>query len=591
MKRCPECRRDYYDDSLLYCLDDGIALLEGPASGRRNSEPSVSAGGFFADEPQTVPFHPTTDPGSAATKEQVHTTDQTAIFSHRSDAKHRDGRTFEEQRFIESRAAKPLVAALAVVAVLLGGYLAYQYYSSARQIGSIAVMPFDNQGSDVDVEYLSDGMTETLIKSLSQLPNLSVKPRSSVFRYKGKNTDLKTIGRELNVEAVLNGRVVQRGEQLTVSLELVDVSDDVVLWAENYQRRQSDLVTLQSEIAKDVSTKLKSKLSGADEAKVTQTSTVNPEAYQAYLRGRFYWNRRTKENLLKAIEQFKIATDRDPNYALAYSGLADCYAVFGEYAGTPTLESLPQATAYAERAIALDDRLAEPHATLGIINKFAWKWKESEVEFKLAIETNANYATSYHWYSIFLRSLGRFEETAAAIKQAEKLDPLSSIIGVNVSDSYQMLNDHNSSVETMLKIIELDPTFSAAHENLGASFLKLGRNAEGIEHLEKAVELSKRSAVRLRGLGYGYAVTGKRAEALAIAKELEEKFAKKESNGQYIASVYAGLGDKDKAFEWLEKDFENRHGSLPDIVWRIHFESLRDDPRYKDMLKRMNLPA
>ncbi|NOT48543.1 MAG: protein kinase [Acidobacteria bacterium] len=495
---------------------------------------------------------------------------------------------------VATQAVSHKLAVVVIGILLLSIISAIAYFTffvgSTKQIESIAVMPFVSEGGNQDIEYLSDGMTESLIKSLSNLPNLNVKPRSSVFRYKGKDTDLKTIGKELNVEAILNGRIVQRGEQITLSLELIDVQNDKVLWTEQYQRSQSDLVTLQSEIAKDVSSKLKSKLSGAEEAKVTQTATVNPDAYQAYLKGRFYWNRRTKENLLKAIEQFKIATDRDPNYALAYSGLADCYAVIGEYAGTPTLESLPQATAYAERAIALDGRLAEPHATLGIINKFAWKWKESEIEFKRAIEINPNYATSYHWYSILLRSLGRFEETAAEIKKAEKLDPLSSIIGVNVSDSQQMLNDHNASVETMLKIIELDPTFSAAHENLGASYLKLGRNEEGIAHLEKAVELSKRSAVRLRGLGYGYAVTGKRGEAIAIAKELEEKFARNESNGQYIASVYAGLGDKDKAFEWLEKDFNNRHGSLPDIVWRIHFESLRDDPRYKDLLKRMNLP-
>ncbi|MCC7306552.1 MAG: hypothetical protein IT173_03230 [Acidobacteria bacterium] len=483
-----------------------------------------------------------------------------------------------------------LAAGAVLMVVVLGGSLGYRYLSPGGQIGSIAVMPFVNEGGNADVEYLSDGMTETLIRGLSNLADLDVKPRSAVFRYKGKDTDVATIARELDVEGVLSGRIVQRGEQLTLNLELVDALRNRVVWSEQYVRTTSDLVSLQSDIAKDVSNKLRSKLSGEEESQVTQTATVSPEAYQAYLKGRYYWNRRTKENLLKAIEQFKFATDSDPNYALAYAGLADCYTVYGEYAGTPTLESLPQATAFAQRAIALDNRLAEPHATLGLINKFAWKWKESEAEFKRAIDLNPNYATSYHWYSILLRSLGRFEETAAVIKQAEKLDPLSSIIGVNVSDAYQMLNDHDSSVRTMLKIIELDPTFSAAHENLGASYLKLGRNEEGIAHLERAVELSKRSAVRLRGLGYGYAVTGKRELAIAIAGELEEKFAKNESNGQYIASVYAGLGDRGKAFEWLEKDLENRHGSLPDIIWRIHFETLRDDPRYKSLLKRMNLP-
>ncbi len=479
---------------------------------------------------------------------------------------------------------------LAVVLLSVVGFFAYRSFAPTRQIESIAVMPFVNESGNADVEYLSDGMTETLIKSLSQLPGLNVKPRSSVFRYKGKDADLQTIVKELNVQAILTGRVVQRGEQLTLSLELVDVQKDSVIWSESYDRKQSDLVALQSEIARDVSSKLKSKLSGVDEAKVIKTSTADPEAYQAYLKGRYYWNRRTAENLKKAIEQFKIATDRDPNFALAYAGLADCYAVLPEYAGIPTLETLPQATAYAERALALDDRLAEPRTTLAFIYRASWKWKESELEFKRAIELNPSYATSYHWYSLLLRNLGRFDETASTIKRAQELDPLSSIIGVNVSDSYQMQNDHNASIETALKIIELDPTFSAAYENLGASYLKLGRTAEGIANLEKAVELSKRAGVRLRGLGYGYAVTGKRTQAIAIAKKMEEKYEKKEATGQYVAAVYAGLGDKDKAFEWLEKDFHARQGFLGDIKWRIHFESLRADPRFKDLLKRMNLP-
>ena len=242
------------------------------------------------------------------------------------------------------------VAAVLLVAVISAvGYFGFvSKGSNSDQINSIAVMPFVNESGNADVEYLSDGMTEMLIKSLSDLPNLNVKPRSSVFRYKGKDTDMKTIGKELNVEAILNGRVIQRGEQLTLSLELIDVQNDKVLWTEQYQRKQSDLVSLQSEIAKDVSTKLKLKLSGADEAKVTKTSTANPEAYQLYLKGRFYWNRRTAENNKKAIEQFKAATDRDPNYALAYVGLADCYTILNNLTGTPQSEALPQAKAYAD---------------------------------------------------------------------------------------------------------------------------------------------------------------------------------------------------------------------------------------------------
>ncbi|MBA4123792.1 MAG: protein kinase [Acidobacteria bacterium] len=482
-----------------------------------------------------------------------------------------------------------LAVGLAILLVSAIGFFGYRYFTASKQIESIAVMPFVNESGNQDVEYLSDGMTETLIGSLSQVPNLRVKARSSVFRYKGKDTNAQTIGMELNVQAILYGRVVQRGDQLTLNLELIDAPTENVIWSESYNRRQTDLVSLQSEIARDVSGKLKIKLSGVDEAKVARTSTIDPDAYQAYLKGRYYWNRRTAENLKKAIEQFKSATDRDPNYALAYAGLADCYAVLNQYATTPASETIPQAKNYAERAIAIDDQLAEPHASLGQVNVLLWQWTEAEREYKRAIELNPNYATAYHWYSILLRDLGRFDESAVMIKRAHELDPLSSIISINLSQVYQIQNNQNASIENTLKVIELDPNYSGAYNNLAMSYLKLGRNSEAIANFEKAVELSNRADVVLRNLGYGYGVAGKRTEALAIAKELEEKYAKKKSMGQFTAAVYAGLGDKDKVFEWLEKDFQNKE-DLAAIRWSSQFESLRDDPRLKDLLKRMNLP-
>ena len=493
--------------------------------------------------------------------------------------------------------AKTHKLATAIVAlVLLGvistvGYFAFASRGAGtKQISSIAVMPFVNESGNADVEYLSDGMTETLIKSLSNLSNLDVKPRSSVFRYKGKDTDLQMIAKELNVQAILNGRVAQRGDQLTLSLELVDVQKNSVIWTEQYQRKQADLVSLQSEIAKDVSTNLKAKLSGAEETKVTKTATADPEAYQAYLKGRYYWNRRTAENLKKAIEQFKSATDRDPNYALAFVGLADCYAVLNEYAGTPTSETLPQSKAYAERALAIDSQLAEPHATLGTVNEYSWQWGEAEKEFKRAIELNPNYPTAYHWYSILLKNVGRNAEAAAMIKRAQELDPLSSVIGVNVTRMDQLQNNHDASIENSLKTIELDPNFGPAYEYLALSYLKRGRNAEAIVAAEKAADLTNRAGITLGDLGYVYAALGKRANAIDRIKELEEKYTRKEAIGQYIAAVYVGLGDKDKAFEWLEKDFQARNGKLAEIRWQIQFEPLRNDPRYKALLRRIGLP-
>ena len=565
MKRCPECRRDYTDDTLLYCLEDGTGLVQGLV-------PSPD------DEPATAILRGSELPSESPTRAFSNTTDQTAILP--------SGITDMPMRGFDKRL---LGIPFLLVVIVLGGFFGYKYVSPAKQIESIAVMPFVNESGNQDVEYLSDGMTETLINSLSNVPNLNVKARSSVFRYKGKDTDAKTIGKELNVQAVLNGRVVQRGEQLTLHLELVDVSTENVIWTEQYNRKQSDLVTLQSEIAKDVSSKLKSKLSGAHIAKVTKSSSADPEAYQAYLKGRYYWNRRTAEDLKRAIEQFKVATDRDPNYALAYAGLADCSTLLPQYVGIPSSEAMPQARSYAERAIALDDQLAEPHTSLGQLNRMSWQWAAAEREFKRAIELNPNYATIYHWYGELLKALGRFDEAALMIKRAKELDPLSGIIGVNISEMYQLQNDQQASIENSLKLIELDPNFPLAYNYLGLSYLKLGRNAEAIASIEKGVELSKRDSNALTDLGYGYAVIGRRSDALAIAKELEANYARKESNGLNVAEVYVGLGDKDKAFEWLEKDFKNKE-NVADIRYYITFESLRDDPRFKDLLKRMNLP-
>jgi len=484
-----------------------------------------------------------------------------------------------------------IVAVLLVGVLSTIGYLVFATRSgSSKQITSIAVMPFVNEGANSDIEYLTDGMTETLIKSLTNLSNLDVKPRSAVFRYKGKDTDLQTIAKELNVQAILNGRVAQRGDQLTLSLELVDAQKNSVIWTDQYQRKQSDLVSLQSEIAKDVSTNLKAKLSGAEETKVAKNATADPEAYQAYLKGRYYWNRRTAENIKKAIGQFKSATDRDPNYALAFVGLADCYGVLNEYAGAPSSETLPQAKAYAERALAIDGQLAEAHATLGLVNDGSWQYADAEKEFKRAIELSPNYPTTYHWYSLLLKGLGRNDEAAAMIKRAQSLDPLSSVIAVNVSRMYQLQNNHEASIQNSLKLIELDPNFGPAYEYLALSYLKRGRNAEAIAAAEKAVELSNRSAISLADLGYVYALAGKRAEANEKIKELEEKYSRKEAIGQYLATVYVGLGDKDKAFEWLEKDFQARSAKLTEIRWQLQFDSLHDDPRFRDLLKRMGLP-
>ena len=586
MKRCPKCGREY-DNTMMFCLDDGAELLYGPA----RSEPGAIATGFLpSDEPATAILHLKDSAGEAPTRAQINTTDQTAILHAGAEAEPQKslGKATEKHSF-SARRAKPLAALLVAILTLVGGFFGYRYFSPTKQIESIAVMPFVNESGNADVEYLSDGMTETLIRSLSQLANLQVKPRSSVFRYKGKETDAKTIGKELNVQAILNGRVIQRGDQLTLNLELIDVQKDVVLWSEQYIRKQSDLVSLQSEIAKDVSAKLKLKLSGADEAKVTKTSTVDPEAYQLYLKGRYYWDKRTLENIKKSIEQFKAAVDKDPNYALAYAGLADSYVVLPFY-GIPSEEVLPQAQNYAKRALEIDDSLSEAQTSMAFINTNLWNWSEAEKGYKRAIELNPNYSHAHKWYGDHLGNLGRIEESLKEHKRAQELEPMSLIVVLNVAERYLALGDLNAALEQSQLAVNLDPNWYFVKQLRGLIFLKQGRKAEAISEAEKSVELSDRQSWTLGVLGYIYAETGNQIKAEAILRELKEKYAKREAMGHDIARVYLGLGSRDEAFAWLEKDFQSRNSTMAFWLYQVPLNSLRDDPRFKELVKRMGMP-
>lgn len=456
-------------------------------------------------------------------------------------------------------------------------------------IDSIAVLPFENRSGNPDSEYLTDGLAESLIYRLSQLPNLKVSPTSSAFRFKGKETDAQKIGSELGVKAIMTGHITQRGENLMISIELVDVRYNKLLWGERYERKISELLATQKEIAAEITHKLQLKLSGEGERKLTQNYTSNPEAYQFYLKGRFYWNKRTAENLKKAIEQFKAAADKDPNFALAYVGLADSYALLEQYTGTPPSETLPQAKAYAELALQIDGRLAEAHTSLGFINYNLWQWAEAEKEFRRAIELNPNYPTAHHWYYIYLRDTGRYDEALAEIKRAQELDPLSLVINASLSRAYLLKNDVNSFLEQTEKMIELYPNYAPNHSYLGLAYIKQERFTEAVAEARKAVELD-RSSTSLSFLGYTYAVSGKEYEANAVLKELKEKYARREALGREVAAVYAGLGKKDQALGWLEKDFQIRSGDLASITWHPTFDSLRGDPRFTDLLRRMNLP-
>jgi eukaryotic-like serine/threonine-protein kinase len=481
-----------------------------------------------------------------------------------------------------------LIALLAVLA--MGYWLFWNPATGARQIESIAVMPFVNESGNADVEYLSDGMTETLITSLSQLPNLNVKARSSVFRYKGKTTEARTIGKELNVQAILNGRVVQRGDQLTLSLELVDAITENVIWSQQYNREQTDLVTLQKEIARDVSNKLKTKLSGEDVAKVEKTYTASPEAYQLYLKGKFFWNKRTGESLKQAAELYRQAIEQDPNYALAYSGLAETFVLFSGYDVAPANDSMPQAKAAALRALEIDDSLAEAHTALGFyLFNFEWDRDGSEKEFRRVIELKPSYPTAHQWLGGSLANLKRFDEGLVEYRRAEELDPLSPIIGTNLGDALAYARRYDEAIAQYKRTLVRNPSFAFAHQDLGWAYGSSGRYPEAIAETRTAIELTNGSSTK-GYLGLWLAKSGKRDEAVKLLSELKQEAARGYVQSYTFALIYIGLGDKEEALNYLEKHMLSRTETANSYAVAPELDDLRSEPRFKAMLKRMNLP-
>ena len=563
MKRCPTCGRDYNDDSLSFCLDDGSELLFGPGP---------------TDEPATAVLHSTADPAEALTRAQIHTTNQPTA----------------RQNVFVHRAAKPLLVSTAVALILVCGFFVYRYLSPAnsRQIESIAVMPFVNESGNADAEYLSDGMTETLIKSLSQLPSLAVKSRSTVFYYKGKETSPKKIGEELNVQAVLLGRVGGRGDDLKLNLELVNTQTQDVIWTEQYDRKQSDLVSLQSEIARDVSSKLKAKLSGADIAKVEKNYTADPEAFQLYLKGKFFWNKRTGEALKQAAEFYNQAIEKDPNYALAYSGLAETYVLFSSYDVAPADDSMPQAKAAAVRALEIDDSLAEAHTALGFyLSNYEWDRAGSEKEYRRAIELKPDYATAHHWLGADLANLKRFDESLAELERAQGLDPLSRIIGTNLGDALVHARRYDEAIAQYKRILVRDPNFAYGHRALGWAYGSKGMNSEAIAETRTSIELDNYAATSDKGyLGLWLARSGNRDEALKLLGDLKKEQARNYVQSYAFALIYIGLGDKEEALNYLEKHMVSRAETANTYATAPELDALRHEPRFQEMLKRMNLP-
>jgi serine/threonine-protein kinase len=480
---------------------------------------------------------------------------------------------------------------IALVVILGGGAAAYfSFFGSHQTIDSIAVLPFTNAGNDPNSEYLSDGITESLINSLSQLPGLTVMSRSSVFHYKGKDIDPQKAGKELGVKAVLTGSVTQRADNLVVSAELVNVSNNTHLWGDQYNRKLSDVLAVQSEISKEISDRLSLKLGGEDQKRLAKNPTENTEAYELYLKGRFYWNKRRADNLLTSMDYFTQAIAKDPNYALAYAGLASAEGIFPEYSGLSSEEYTLKSKAAATKALELDPTLAEPHAVLGLLNgDFYHDWQGAEREFKRAIELNPNFPTTHHWYSICLTSECRFDEALAEINRALQLDPLSLIINENVGDVYLFKKEWDKSEEQFKKTLALDASFPGAHGGLGWAYFYQGKLEESLSEFEKYRATSNSAPLSLSNLGYLYARSGKRDKAMEILNVMLELSGKGNSVAVPIAIVYVGMGENDKALTWLEKGVEVNEPYARGLKAILALDPIRSEPRFVVLLKKIGL--
>ncbi|HET6977258.1 MAG TPA: tetratricopeptide repeat protein [Pyrinomonadaceae bacterium] len=454
---------------------------------------------------------------------------------------------------------------------------------------TIAVLPIVNETMDPTVEYLSDGITESIINSLSQLPQVRVVARSLVFHYRGEQFDALKTGRELTADVVLLGRVVVLGNKLIIRVELVEVSSGFQIWGEQYHTTLSDILTVQDEVATKISAKLRIKLTAEEKRRLGQHYTDNPEAYENYLKGRYYWNKRTGAGYEKAIEHFEQAIKLDPGYALAYSGLADSYVAFDFFGVLPPWETGPKAKKAAIAALLLNDSLAEAHTSLACVEMmYERDWSNAEKEFKRAIELDPNYAQAHNWYSHFLMAMGRIEESLAENERALKLDPLDDSINQYLGWHYQHARQFDRAIGQLEKTLAENPEFFLARVTLGMAYEQNGEIDKAIAEFQKAYELEKNNVV-LGFLGHAYAMSGNREAAQKILKELEELSRRVYVPAYNIALIYTALGETDHAFEWFEKAYAARNEWLNWFKTAPEVDSLRAYRRFTELLGRLNL--
>lgn len=493
------------------------------------------------------------------------------------------GDSRESPAFVETISGKGYRFIAPVNAVLPGRY--------QEAIESVAVLPFANDSADPDAEYLSDGITETLINNLSQISSLRVVARSTVFRYEGKNIDPQKAGSDLHVRAVVSGRLLQRGSTLIVRAELMDVATGAQLWGGQYNRKPEDVFAFQDDLSREISEKLRLQLTGNEKRRLTKRYTVDAEAYRLYLKGRYHWNKRTPDGVQKAIEYFQQALEKDPAYSLAYAGLADTYAYLSFFNVIPSRQAMPKAKAAAAKALEIDHDLAEAHVSLGYVSfTYEWDWLAAGKHFEQALALNPAYSRAHTFYAFYLSSLGRSEEALAAAKRALDLDPASPAVSHSLAVQLYLARKFDRASKQAHDTLEMDANFAVSYAVLGEAYLSKERYREGLSALEKYSRLSRGGAAALALLGYLHARSGERKKSLEMIEEL--KAASKQSfvPALFIALVYAGLEDKDQAFSWLDKAYEERFNRLAYLKVEVLWDPLRSDPRFTDLLRRVGIP-
>ncbi|MGZ8845515.1 MAG: tetratricopeptide repeat protein, partial [Pyrinomonadaceae bacterium] len=492
------------------------------------------------------------------------------------------------------------VVLFAIPVIALGAYLFFARKTDA--VDSIAVLPFTYTNSDrsetvgPDANWLSDGITESIINDLSHVPNLKVIARSSVFRYKGQNVDPQVVGRELNVRAVVIGRIVQMGDTVTVQTELVDVQNQTQLWGERYRRKITDVLELPEDISRQISDGLKLELSGDARKQIGKRYTVNPQAYELYWKGRYHWNQRKPDDVNQAIKYFQEAIKLDPNYALAYTGLADCY-VLGNILQMPPKQAMPMAADAARKALSIDNQLAEAHTSLAKIKlSYEWDWPGAEAEFKQAIQLNPGYATAHQWYGVYLSEMGRHDESIRERTTAQNLDPLSLSITTGLGRALYWARRYDESIKHLQATIPRDPNYGDTYWSLGLAFEQKRMYPEAISAFQRAVELSKSpdgsegKPEMLAVLAHAYAMAGKQTEAKAILDQLKKVASPQHFVSPYAVSlIYVALNDKDSAFEWLGQAFQERDENLIHLRVDPRLDPIRPDARFQDLLRQINL--